>query len=402
MIFAYLIMISMIVLSILYLYKSLSRQFKRSFDSEEHQNFLMTRRIEITEEEEAGRLTASESSQLLSDVDYETHLLVLHSKRSSFSRTRLNMESNLYLARCVILGVVAVTVLGSVSLYHKIGYSTEAAFTQDLQRQELTPQKVSDFLHYRSQRYDRVEDWYYEATDSLRAGRYQDAVIAFEAAIDKMSDSTENQVSLLVEYAQAIFYANGNQSSEKMLHVVNEILQRSPTQAIALGLKGVAEFDQKNYLSAVLAWQEAIRYNTNSAERIALLSAITKAREIGAISYQQVTPIITHQLAIQIEWGADNIQWKSNDILLVYALAEGEKMPVAIQRVSPEDLKQPVLLTNLDALMPTMTLAEIEKVDLVVKLSNINDNDLTKGQIIGIKEGLVINSKEIIAIKVAL
>jgi cytochrome c-type biogenesis protein CcmH len=402
MIFAYLIMVSMITLSIFYLYRSVSQHLNQSFDSGEVQDFLNIRRTEINEEQEAGRLTSNESLQLLLDVDDEANSLSLNSKHSSLLCRRFNMEFDIHLARWVMLGVIVVTVLGSVSLYYKIGYSTEVSFTQDLQRQKLTPQKVSEFLHYRSQRYDRVEDWYYEATDSLRAGKYQDAVVAFETAISKIPDGAENRVSLLVEYAQAIFYANGNQSSEKMLRVVNDILRDSPTQAIALGLKGVAEFDHKNYLGAVLAWQEAIRYNPNSTERIALLSAINKARDAGGIDYKKVAPIITHQLAIQIEWDTNNIQWQSNDLLLVYALAKGEKMPVAIQRVHSEDVKEPILLTNLDALMPTMTLAEIERVDLVVKLSNINDNDLTKGQIIGIKEGLFVNSKEIIGIKVAL
>ncbi len=162
------------------------------------------------------------------------------------------------------------------------------------------------------------------------------------------------------------------------------------------------EFDQKNYLGAVLAWQEAIRYNSNSAERIALLFAITKARDVGAIDYRQVAPIITHQLAMKVEWDKRNLHWLKDDILLVYALAKGQKMPVAIQRVFPEDLEQPILLTNLDAVMPTVTLAQIDKVDIVVKLSNINDNDLTKGRIIGIKRGLLTNTKEIFVINVAL
>jgi cytochrome c-type biogenesis protein CcmH len=105
---------------------------------------------------------------------------------------------------------------------------------------------------------------------------------------------------------------------------------------------------------------------------------------------------------MKVEWDKRNLHWLKDDILLVYALAKGQKMPVAIQRVFPEDLEQPILLTNLDAVMPTVTLAQIDKVDIVVKLSNINDNDLTKGRIIGIKRGLLTNTKEIFVINVAL
>ncbi|WP_339720430.1 c-type cytochrome biogenesis protein CcmI/CycH [Marinomonas primoryensis] len=393
MIMAYLVMVAMITLSILFLYGSVLKRL-RSLKKLDSQAFGTVRRREIAEELEAGRLTSNESVQLLLDVDHE-------SERQASNRKH-TLHIGIPLARWVMLGVVVVLVLGSVSLYQRMGYAKEVLFTQDLQTQDLTPQKVSDFLQYRSRRYGSVEDWYYEATDDVSAGRYNEAVVAFEKALEAMPREADGRVNLLVEYAQAIFYANGNQSSVKMQKTVDAILEQAPTEAIALGLKGVAEFDQKNYLGAVLAWQEAIRYNSNSAERIALLSAITKARDVGAIDYQQVAPIITHQLAMKVEWDKRNLHWLKDDILLVYALAKGQKMPVAIQRVFPEDLEQPILLTNLDAVMPTVTLAQIDKVDIVVKLSNINDNDLTKGRIIGIKHGLLTNTKEIFVINVAL
>jgi len=390
---AYLVMAAMIALSILYLYRSVLKRLD-SLNRQDPQAFDKVRRQEIAEEREVGRLTFSESSQLLLDIDCESALQQSNKKRC--------LHLGVPLARWVMLGAVVLLVLGSVSLYQQMGYAKEVLFTQDLQTQRLTAQKVSDFLQYRSRRYGSVEDWYYEATDDVSAGRYQKAVVAFEKALEKLPREADGRVNLSVEYAQALFYANGNQSSTKMKNVVDGILQQAPTDATALGLKGVAEFDLKNYFGAVLAWQEAIRYNSNSGERIALLSAIAKAREIGGIDYHQLAPIITHQLAVKIEWDRSKFHWQANDVLLVYALAEGQKMPVAIQRVYPEDLEQPILLTNLDAVMPTATLAEIKKVDIVVKLSNANDNDLTKGRIIGIKSGLVTNRKEIFVIKVAL
>lgn len=393
MIVAYLIMCAMMVLSILFLYYSITLGSAKNADKAQ-QNFANVRRAEIAEEVDAGRLTELESKQLLEDIEHESNQ---DSTMLSYS-----FGSGSRLAHWVMLLIISTAVLGSVSLYQWMGYSKEVAFTQDLQNQQLTPEKVSGFLQYRSRRYDRAEDWYYEATDFVRAEKYNEAVIAFEKALDKLPENAENRISLLVEYAQTIFYASGNQSSDKMRRVVDQILNEVPTEATSLGLKGVSEFDQKNYLGAVLAWQEAIRYNPRSAERIALISAINKAREEGNIGYDQVAPIITDQVTVKINWDPSNLQWHANDVLLVYALAEGQKMPVAIQRVFPDELGQPILLTNLDALMPTATLAEMEQVDLIVKLSSVNDNDLTKGRIIGIKEGSVINSKEIIVINVSL
>jgi cytochrome c-type biogenesis protein CcmH len=393
MMVAYLLMAAMIVMSVLFLYYAVIHSVDQ-LTSSYQEDFIKVRRDEIAQEEGMGRLTSSESLQLLRDLEQETF--------SQNNRSKRVFDFDVSLARWGVLGAVALTVVGSVSLYQQLGYSTEVAFTQDLQRQKLTPQKVTNFLQYRSERYDRMEDWYYLAADYMQAEHYQEAVMAFEKALAKLPENGEDRVALLVEYAQALFYANGNQSSPQMLTLVNAILQQDPTQATALDLKGVAEFSQQNYLGAVLSWQEAIRYSVRSVERLALLSAIAKARQIGRIDYQQVAPIITHQLAVEIDWDDTSRRWQSDDVLLVYAVIKGQKMPVAIQRVFPEDLGQPILLTNLDALMPTVTLAQTQEVDLVVKLSNINDNDLTKGRIIGIKQDLRINSKEIFAIKVAL
>lgn len=393
MMIAYLVMAGLIVSSLVYLFGSLSHQ-PRNGSSEAGHAFYRVRREEVAQEQEAGRLTASEVSQLLLDIDHEM--------RGAGSRERFSLSTGTVFARWTILGVLIVTVLGSVSLYQQIGYSKEVIFTQDLQTKRLTPEKITDFLMYRSARYDRVEDWYYLANDYLNAEQYQNAVVAFETALKKLPITAENRVSLLVEYAQAIFYANDGQSSDKMSKVVNAILQIEPNQPTALDLKGVSEFTQGNYLGATLAWQEAIRYNRDSKERLALLSAIGKARQLGRIDYQQVAPIITDQLVVKIKWDTSKVRWQQDDVLLVYAVLRGQTMPIAIQKIFPEDLERPVLLTNLDALMPTATLADTDKVDLVVKLANINDDDLTKGQIIGMKRNLLVNRNEIFVINVAL
>ncbi|BDX03638.1 hypothetical protein MACH16_23860 [Marinomonas pontica] len=396
MIFAYGVMLSILVLSVVFLFASLSfrsTHFSNQKSEQEKQTFATVRRQEIAEEVECGRLTLVESNQLLRDVDEEAKAPISESRR---------IRSDIGFARWVLLGGMSLAILGSVSLYQWMGYSKEVIFTQDLQHQRLTPGKITHFLRYRSERYDRVEDWYYLATDYVSSKRYKEATLAFEKALEELPIDAENRVNLLVEYAQAIFYANDNHATQKMSEVVDAILRVDPTQATALDLKGVAEFAKQNYLGAVLAWQEAIRYSNHSAERLALLSAISQARKMGEIDYQDVAPIITDQIAVKVVWDDRKLTWQPDDVLLVYAVVDGQKMPVAIQRVFPEDLGQPILLTNLDSLMPTISLAQAKRVDLIVKLANVNDNDLTKGQIIGMKRNLLVNRKEIFAINVAL
>ncbi|MBU2320560.1 MAG: hypothetical protein KJ609_18575, partial [Gammaproteobacteria bacterium] len=127
MMIAYLLMATMMVMSIVYLFGSITHRLGKYSNNKDDQNiqaFSMVRRKEIAEEEDAGRLTPSESLQLLSDVDYE--------ENSIDGRQKRFFHNDIFFARWVMLAVVVVAVLGSVSLYQQIGYSKEVAFTQDL------------------------------------------------------------------------------------------------------------------------------------------------------------------------------------------------------------------------------------------------------------------------------
>ncbi|AEF53900.1 tetratricopeptide repeat protein [Marinomonas posidonica] len=392
MMVASLLIVTLLISCFGYFFWYLGRQ--QTLNDRTHEIFFDIRRTEIADEKQSGQLSVEESKQLTADLAFE--------QRASQTKSSFSSASYSRFAQWSVLLFFILSVIGSISLYQGLGYAKDVQFHQAMRSESLTPQQISTFLQYRSRRYDRAEDWYYEAVDEVQAGQYSKAVQAFEKALARLPEESQDRLNLLVEYAQAVFYANKNQSSERLERVLQRIFAIAPNQPNALGLKGVIEFDQANYLGAVLAWQEAIRYNPNSAERMALLTAINKARQIGHISYQTLAPIITDQITVQLTWQASDIQWQPNDVLLVYAQVPGQKMPVAIQRVLPKDLASPILLTNLDALMPTANLAEVEQVDLVVKLANLQEADLTTGQIIGTKRGVVTNRKKIFTIKLAL
>ena len=393
MIIAYVLMALLIFVSVGYLLKVLSRASNETQIDPQTQHECAIQ-DSILEEEQRGRLSQEERERLLLDLEYENGLQIQLKSRPKATKPKTLLA--------IWLTALVFIVLGSTVMYQHLGYSKEVVFHQQLEANRLTPEAVRDFIQYRSRRYDRAADWYYEATDFMSTEDYPLAVAAFEQALKKLPANDEGRITLMAEYAQAIFYAQDNQTSPKLEKIVEDILQQEPTQAMALGLKGVIEFDQKKYLAAVLAWQEAIRYNANSMERLALLSGIKTARELGGISYQTAPAIITDSLLVNLDWDPQEIQWHEQDVLLVYALAEGEKMPIAIQRVMASEADKPILLTNLDTLMPTVSLADVENVDLVVKLSNLNEKDLTKGQIIGIKSHVKPNSKQIFVIKLGL
>ncbi|MGB5997577.1 MAG: hypothetical protein WBG31_09740 [Marinomonas sp.] len=398
MILLWLVMALMIAASLVYFFVSLQKNLAND-DGEKADSFAAIRSEEIANEQEVGRLTGQEAEALLKDLESETQ----HAQSmDEFAPRHRSFLPNLVSTKYTLLGIFVLVSLGSVTLYQSLGYAKDVAFSQALAAKNTTPKMTLDFLKYRSERYDRAEDWYYLANDFMSSGEYAQAMGAFQAALVKLPEGSADQAEVLVRYAQAIFYNNGNVSSPEMEKVVDKVLVLEPKNATALGLKGVAAFDHKAYLKAVLTWQDAARYNDNALERQTLLGAIQSARQAGGISYQQVPALVTRQIALRVIWDKSKIQWHSDDVLLVYALAPGSNMPVAIRRVYPQDLNRPVILTNLDNLMSKQSLEDVGNVDLVVKLSKITAKDLTKGQVIGIKKAVPSNTKAIYAINVTL
>ncbi|MBJ7555261.1 tetratricopeptide repeat protein [Marinomonas spartinae] len=390
---AWLVMAFMLVVSIAYLFTSVQKEQTRRSEVSAN-TFDNVRRHEIQVEEEVGRLSHEESTQLLEDLASET-------RRAQEQHRSFNIMEPRF-SRFVLTAVASFVILGSVCLYQYLGYAKEVVFTEQLQAKTVTPKQVEAFLSYRSHRYNRPADWYYEANNYMKQGEYAKAEASYLKTLALLPEESPDRVNVLVAYAQSIFYANGNKSSPKMEKVVLEALALDPNQATALGLQGVAYFSSKDYKKAVIAWQNAARHNHNITERNTLLSAIMKAREEGNISYQDVPPVITNAIAMKVEWDPSKVTWHADDILLVYACIPGQKIPIAIRKISPQALNSPIVLTNLDNLMSTQTLASTKKVDVFVKLSSIHSSDLTKGRVIGIRRALPSNSESIYSIKVSL
>jgi cytochrome c-type biogenesis protein CcmH len=391
MIFGWLVMAVILIVSVFYVLRSVVGITKKS-EVELAANFSVIRRKEIEDEVAFGRISPNEAQQLEEDLTLEET-----AKSKGYHYVLNNRMTQLMLAIFVVASV-----LGSVSLYEKLGFHKEVAFTAAISSKSMSPEKLSDFLTFRANKYGRAEDWYFVAQDFLSQNDYLQALPAFDKALAKMpGDEVDNKIRVLVEYAQAIFYANGQKVNERMKEAVDEVLLLDPNQATALGLKGIAEFDSKNYIGAITAWQKAIVNGQNPNERSALLEGIRKARETGNISEADIPSLIKQRLSIQLDLSA----MKSIDprsVFLVYARLPDQPMPIAIKRLSVNDITQIIELTNLDNLMPGITLADAKKVDIIVKLAKITDTDLTQGKIIGSKKGVFIEKTKLLIIPVSL
>ncbi|MBM6551283.1 hypothetical protein [Marinomonas ostreistagni] len=391
MMMAWLVMAAIAVLSVLYVMRALFGAANRPIKERDSERFIALREQEVAEELQAGRLTQDEANQLRDDLALEAQYI---------DKQQFYLIKDLNVTRWVLSAMVAVVLVGALALYQQLGFSKEVAFTEKMLERSATEQDISEFLAYRVARYDRAEDWYYLASEQVLAEDYADAVESYQQVLQKLDTDSPDYINVQVELAQAMFYNHDNTVSEPMRELVTQALQSNPNHVKALGLMGIVQFDAKRYKEAILAWQKAIRLGNDPQARNDLLSGITAARKQGAISEEEVPALISHrvQLSLTLTQG----QLAADDVFLVYATANGQTMPVAIQRISSAEFGAPLVLTNLDNLMPGKSLAEVEEVDIVVKHAKQTSQDLSQGQIVGYLSPVPSNSDKIFNVKVAL
>ncbi|RDL43623.1 hypothetical protein DN730_12805 [Marinomonas piezotolerans] len=391
MIIAWLLMAAVTVLSVWYVMHYLVRSANATTSSPTI-DFQAIRRQEVIEEREVGRLTSEESDQLLKDARSESESICFH--------RHVNFNNDIKVARVALSAMIAVVIVGAVALYQKLGFSEETLFTQKMLDQSASEQDVADFLAYRVRRYDRAEDWFYQANNQVLAQEYDAAVSSYRATLARMEGDTDERGEVLVELAQALFYANNNKVSEGMAQVVAQALGVDPNNPKALGLQGMIEFSSQHYESAILVWQNAIKQGADRRQRGDLLSGIEVARKQGGITEQMIPPVVTHKLILQLNLDARLLT--SDDVFLVYAQRKGTSLPISIQQVSATQAQLPIVLTNLDNLMSDETLADVDEVNVVVKRSSMRSNDLTQGQVVGQLSSIPSNSEKIFRVNVAL
>ena len=82
------------------------------------------------------------------------------------------------------------------------------------------------------------------------------------------------------EYAQTIFFKEGKIFSAAVNKALDVALAKSPTNPIALTLKGINHFEAGDLSLAKISWEEAIKYSNNETEKRSIQTAIDSIKSI--------------------------------------------------------------------------------------------------------------------------
>lgn len=217
---------------------------------------------------------------------------------------------------------------------------------------------------------DQLQYWFFLARMYMDVSDFTKATNAYLQVLERDKESS----LVMAEAAQAMFLRDGSKVSPAAADLVYRALKLEPDNTMALGLAGIDAFSKQDYLGAITHWGRVVKLSDpNSTGGQALTAGIERAAGLffanGGTQEQLDAARNGRQIAVNVSLASD-VSVQPDQLVFVYARAwQGAKMPLAIARFTASELPKRVLLTEAMAMTGAMTLATVDSVELVARIS---------------------------------
>lgn len=215
--------------------------------------------------------------------------------------------------------------------------------------------------------------------------RYGAAAEQFGLLVKKFPD----EANIAAQYAQALYLASNRQLTPEISAQAQRALQIDPNQTTALGLLGIAAFEQKDFVQAVTHWRHLLRLLPPAAPSRAMIEQGIQQAE------QQLGPdgLPGPKFVVSVSIANDLI--KSQPIggtLFVFAKAvAGPPMPLAVARLDASKLPLEVTLDNSMAMAPGLDLSSAKEVQVFARITASGQVRGETGDLEGSSEPLTVS-----------
>ena len=283
-----------------------------------------------------------------------------------------------------LLAAIMVPVLG-LGLYLHYGSSDKVELTREFsQPPQSLEEMVARLERAAAAQPDSAEGLYFLGRAYMAQNRPADAAKVFERTVVLAG----RQPELLGQWAQAQYFADDKQWSDKTQALTDEALKADPKEVTSLGLLGIAAFEGKRYQEAITYWQRLLNeLPQGDKSREALEGGIERARQQLLASGGKVEEAPAAKARASIKVSVDladavKAQVLPGDSVFIFARAvSGPPAPLAVKRVTVADLPITVELGDVDAMMPQLKLSNFPEVQLMARISRAGQP--TAGEWIG-------------------
>ncbi|TDG13901.1 c-type cytochrome biogenesis protein CcmI [Seongchinamella unica] len=278
----------------------------------------------------------------------------------------------------ILLPVIA---LFAVVLYYRLGAAPDVMIARQLQslNDDSTPDEMQALMLAIEERArQRPDNLHYVAM----LGRYYMGLQDYSRAADAYDELTSvapEDAAALAYAAQARYLAAGRQLDDSARMRAEQALAIDPHQRTALGLLGMASYEQGQYRAAIEYWQRLVAMEPPGSETRQMISGIiaTAREKLGegaatasAVSAPAAEPAATGAgVTVSVSLPEGGTVAPGDTVFVLARNADsGSRMPIAVQRLRGADLPVTLRLDDSQS-MAGQKLSETPAVVVIVQVS---------------------------------
>jgi len=360
---------------------------------QDQRNIMIARQrlVELEEQRRTGVLTQSQ---------YDEQFVELEQALSDDLDIKSKVIPSTSQGRWIFYVLILAIPLLASSVYFTLGNVAAISHSEEMAKanpQTATAEDINKMVEGLAERLKASPD---DANGWLMLGRSYQQLQQFPKAVNAFANAYRllgDQVEVMLQYAEAIAFANDKSLNGKPSELINKALTLEPENLNALWLGGMMKAQQNDRQGAIILWRKLaslLPANIPEAKK-EIQNAIANLENStpGAVKQpesEQTETAVAANVSVAIEVSLSSDYQKSvvpEDTVFIYAQAlSGPKMPLAIVRKKVSDLPIKVSLDDTMAMMPTMKLSNFEKVKLLARISKSGNAMTQPGDLIGVIE----------------
>jgi cytochrome c-type biogenesis protein CcmH len=282
--------------------------------------------------------------------------------------------------RWLLLPLVAAA---SALLYYQLGGAADVLIARELQSvgEETTPADMASLI-------DQIETRSNQRPDNLHylalLGRYYMGQQDYGQAADsyqRLTEKVPEDAQSLAYAAQARYLARGRQLDDDTRMLAERALAVDPHQRTALGLLGMASYEQGQYRAAVEYWERLLVMETPGSESARMIAGVIESARLklgdtaSASASPAATPAVAStpasELGVTVQVSLpDGARIGAGDTVFVLArnADSDSRMPIAVQRLQAGQLPVTLRLDDSNS-MAGQKLSDTASVLVLVQVS---------------------------------
>jgi len=232
---------------------------------------------------------------------------------------------------------------------------------------DLSVEEIEELIKQRLRNNpEDAEGWFVLGKTYMARQKFDKAITAYQRTYDLVGEEPGVMFSL----ADALAMQNDGAMQGEPEQLVRRGLEISPQDPTGLWLAGLAAEQRQDYKGAHALWSQLmplIQNDPESSTEVRELIQLLEQRDPQLSASVAVGRVLNLSISL-----ADNLRHLAapGDSVFVYAKAmDGPPMPLAVKRLTVQDLPADVILSDSDAMIQTMKLSSFARVIVGARVS---------------------------------